>query len=47
MFISRSFSLLEIDFFNEDVFVTVIFIIIIIIINLFQFGFKDNTKHYD
>ena len=44
MFISRSFSLLEIDFFNEDVFITVVFIIII---NLFQFGLKDNTKHYD
>ena len=44
IFISSSFSFFGIDYFNGYVSIMVIFIIIIIIINLFQFDLKNSTK---
>ena len=44
MFISNSFIFLEINYFIGYVSIIVIFMIIIIIINLFQFGLQNSTK---
>ena len=44
MLISSSFSFFGINHFNEHVSVIAIFIILIIIINLFQFGLKNSGK---
>ena len=44
IFISSSFSFFRINYFNGYVSIIVIFTIIIIIINSFQFGLKNSTK---